>query len=53
MLRRHCIKCGSAFLLQDSQVHTKCPSCRPATVKKPKPSRNGKAKGKPTSKRKR
>lgn len=53
MLRRFCIKCGSAFLLQDNQVHTRCPAHRPAAVKVSKPGHNRKAKAKHTAKRKR
>ena len=53
MLRRFCIKCGSAFMLQDNQVHTKCPTCRPPALKVPKTSSAAKVKAKHPAKRKR
>lgn len=53
MLRRHCRTCGSEFLLQDNEVHTKCPVHRSTTVAGSKPAARagGKAKGKAKRKR--
>lgn len=40
-------------MLQDNEVHTKCPVHRSGAVKAAKPSTNGKGKAKRTGKRKR
>ena len=52
MIRRYCRTCGSQFMLDDNQVHTKCPAHRTAAHAPPSDNGKPKSKGKGKGKRK-